>query len=128
MKASIKNNIDAIILSIDGKVDYESQDQVCDTIIKTIENNKKNNQPKQIIVNFEKLEFVGSCGITQFVQNLKSIHTDTSVVPKYCGVRSEFQKIMNAFDEEHEFEFFEDETLSPQTSKVRSGKRSKLDH
>jgi anti-anti-sigma factor len=128
MKARIKNNADAIILYFDGKVDYESQNQVCNTLQNTIEKNKTDATPKKIIVSFENLEFVGSSGITQFVQSLKAIHADTDVIPKYCGVRSEFQKIMQAFDSEHEFEFFTDESLSPTPQKTRAGKPSKIDH
>jgi anti-anti-sigma factor len=118
MKARIKNDKDTIVLYIMGKVDYESQDGVCDFINNTIEKNKKDETPKKIIVNFQSLEFVGSSGITQFVQSLKAIHHDTDVTPKYCGVKSEFQKIMRAFDEEQEFDFYDDEALSRRGGKA----------
>jgi anti-anti-sigma regulatory factor len=65
----------------------------------------------------KNLEFVGSSGITQFVQSLKAMHTQTDVVPKYCGVRSEFRKIMKAFDEENAFDFYDDEALSKRNGK-----------
>ncbi len=124
MKARIKNNIDSIILYIDGKVDYESQDGVCTFITKTLSNNSKESSPKTVVVNLENLDFVGSSGITQFVQNLKMIHQEAGVAPKYCGVKSEFQKIIRAFDEEGEFEFFEDEALKARVV----FKKSNLDH
>lgn len=124
MKARIKNNKDSIVLYIDGKVDYETQDDICTFITKTIVNNQKIEIPKRVIVNFENLDFVGSSGITQFVQNLKIIHHEAGVTPKYCGVRSEFQKIIKAFDEEGKFEFYEDETLSARVV----NKRSSVDH
>jgi anti-anti-sigma factor len=117
MKARIKNSADSIVLYIDGKVDYETQDDVCVFINKTIERNKKDETPKKIVVNFQNLEFVGSSGITQFVQSLKQIHNETDVTPKYCGVRSEFQKIMKAFDAENEFDFYDDEGLSRRNGK-----------
>ena len=117
MKARIKNNNDSIVLYIDGKVDYETQDDVCVFINKTIERNKKDETPKKIVVNFQNLEFVGSSGITQFVQSLKQIHTDTHITPKYCGVRSEFQKIMKAFDSDNEFDFYDDEMLNRRNGK-----------
>src|ERR1700759_4655963 len=98
MKARIKNNKDSIIVYVDGKIDYETQDGVCDFINKTIEKNKTDETPKKIIVNMQDLQFVGSSGITQFVQSLKNIHHETDVTPKYCGVRTEFQKIIKAFD------------------------------
>ena len=124
MKARIKNNRDSIVLYIDGKVDYESQDGVCTFITKTIEKNLKDETPRKVIVNLENLDFVGSSGITQFVQNLKIIHQEAGIAPKYCGVKSEFQKIIKAFDDEGQFEFFDDEAL---TARVVS-KKSSIDH
>lgn len=118
MKARMKNNNDSIVLYLDGKIDYETQDDICLFINKTIEKNKKDEAPKKIVVNLMNLDFVGSSGITQFVQSLKQIHTETHVTPKYCGVRSEFQKIMKAFDVENEFEFFDDEALSRRNGKA----------
>lgn len=122
MKARIKNTPDSIIISIDGKVDYETQDEICNLINRTIEKSQTSGQKtdqvaKKIILNLKELEFVGSSGITQFVQSLKAIHQQTDIVPKYCGVRSEFKKIMKAFDETNEFDFYDDEALSKKNGK-----------
>lgn len=117
MKARIKNQKDSLVISLVGKVDYETQDEVCAVINKALENSKKDETARKIVVNLKELEFVGSSGITQFVQHLKTIHNDTDVTPKYCGVRSEFQKIIKAFDEENEFEFFDDEMLTKKNGK-----------
>jgi anti-anti-sigma factor len=107
MKARIKTQASSIVLYLDGKVDYETQDEVCQFISKTIAKNKTDQTPKNIIVNLQNLEFVGSTGITQFVQQLKNIHQESKVLPQYCGVRSEFQKIIKAFDEDDQFRFIE---------------------
>ena len=117
MKAKIKKNEEQIILSLEGKIDYESQDEACAVINKTIERNKSDETPKKILVSMKDLQFVGSAGITQFVEQLKKIHDSTDVTPKYIGVKSEFQKIIKAFDEENEFEFFDDEKLSRKNGK-----------
>jgi anti-anti-sigma factor len=117
MKARIKNTNESIIISIDGKVDYETQDEVCRLINSTISKNKENQAARNVILNFKNLEFVGSSGITQFVQTLKSIHQNTDVVPKYCGVRSEFKKIMKAFEAANDFDFYDDEGLSRRNGK-----------
>ena len=119
MKARIKNTNESIIISLDGKVDYESQDEVCNLINRTVSQNQNRTDQtaKKIILNLKELEFVGSSGITQFVQSLKAIHQQTDIVPKYCGVRSEFKKIMKAFDETNEFDFYDDEGLSKKNGK-----------
>jgi len=118
MKAKVSHHSTSIVISIDGKVDYETQDGVCNFINTTIERNKRDQTAKQIIVNLQNLEFVGSSGITQFVQSLKNIHNETHFTPKYCGVRSEFQKIIKAFDDENEFDFYDDASLSKQNGKA----------
>ena len=120
MKARIKNTNESIIISLDGKVDYESQDEVCNLINRTVSQNQNRTDQaaKKIILNMKELEFVGSSGITQFVQSLKAIHQQTDIVPKYCGVRSEFKKIMKAFDETNEFDFYDDEGLSKKNGKT----------
>jgi len=117
MKAKIKQNSDILVLSLEGKIDYESQDDACALINKTIVKNKTDEVPKQILVSMKELQFVGSAGITHFVEQLKKIHETTDVTPKYIGVKSEFQKIMKAFDAENEFEFFDDEKLNRRNGK-----------
>ena len=118
MKAKIKQqNNETLILSLEGKIDYESQDVACAFINKTIKKNKTDEVPKQIIVSMKDLQFVGSAGITNFVEQLKKIHTDPHITPKYVGVKSEFQKIIKAFDADNEFEFFDDEALTRRNGK-----------
>jgi anti-anti-sigma factor len=117
MKAKIKQNNDQIILTLEGRIDYETQDDACAVINKTIEKNKTDETPKKILVSMKDLQFVGSAGITHFVEQLKRIHDETAVTPKYIGVKSEFQKIIKAFDDENEFEFFDDENLTRRNGK-----------
>ena len=107
----------SIIISVDGKIDHETHDAVCDFINNTIEKNKQATISREIIVNLQNLEFVGSSGITQFVQSLKSIHNETDFTPKYCGVKSEFQRIFRAFDDDNEFDFYDDTSLLKRNGK-----------
>ena len=57
----------------------------------------------------EKLEFVGSSGISSFVQTLKEFTAVAQTKPRYCNVKSEFRRIIKAFDEEDLFQFYETE-------------------
>jgi anti-anti-sigma factor len=118
MKAKISSLDESIVISIDGKIDYETQDAVAAFIGSTIERNQRDHAAKEIILNFANLEFVGSSGITQFVQSLKNIHNETEFTPKYCGVKSEFQKIIKAFDEGNEFDFYDDTSLMKRNGKA----------
>jgi len=118
MKAKISSQDESIVISIDGKIDYETQDAVAAFIGSTIERNQRDHAAKEIIVNFSDLQFVGSTGITQFVQSLKNIHNETDFTPKYCGVKSEFQKIIKAFDEGNEVDFYDDTSLMKRNGKM----------
>lgn len=117
MKARIKNTEASIIISLDGKVDYETQDEICRLINSTIAKNKENQAIRNVILNLKNLEFVGSSGITQFVQSLRTIQQNSDFVPKYCAVRSEFKKIMKAFDTATDIDFFDDEGLTKRNGK-----------
>jgi anti-anti-sigma regulatory factor len=61
----------------------------------------------QIIFNLENLEFVGSSGISSFVQALKEFNLQAPSRPIYCNVKSEFKRIIKAFDEEAIFDIEE---------------------
>jgi anti-anti-sigma factor len=103
MKTQIKKNGNTIIVSVDGRIDYETQENLRSIIKKT------DRIPHKIIFNFENLEFVGSSGISNFVQTLKDFSSHAPVKPRFCSVGSEFQCVIKAFDEEEVFEFYDTE-------------------
>ena len=108
MKTSIKKNKETIVVDMQGRLDYETNLPLRDNLFRLIQETKTDTVPKKIILNLEKLEFVGSSGISAFVQMLKDFNASAPTKPLYCNVKSEFQKIIRAFDEEKQFEFSED--------------------
>ena len=109
MKTRIKKEGDTIVVSVDGKLNYEGQLPLKEDLLKIIGSTKTDGTPKKIIFNLERLEFVGSSSISSFVQTLKDFNHRSPQRPIYCNVRSEFQKIIRAFDEENGFEFVDSE-------------------
>ena len=111
MKTQIKRNGDTVVVSIDGKIDYETQVPLKDELQRLARNTntRTDSTPTKVIFNLKNLEFVGSSGISNLVQTLKDFNTRSEVKPRYCHVRSEFQKIIKAFDEEQGFEIFDTE-------------------
>jgi anti-anti-sigma factor len=109
MKTEIKKTGDTIIVSMNGRLDFETHVPLREDLTKLIDQNEKNAVPSKIIFNFEKLEFVGSSGISSFVQLLKDFNSASSTRPRYCNVKSEFRKIIKAFDVAEIFEFHESE-------------------
>lgn len=109
MKTQITKTGDTLIVTMDGKIDFESYTPLQENLAKIIDQSKTDSTPKKIIFNLEHLEFVGSSGISSFVHMLKEFNATAPTKPRYCHVKSEFRRIIKAFDEAELFEFFDNE-------------------
>jgi anti-anti-sigma factor len=108
MKTQIRKDGDAIVVSMEGRLDFETHIPLREDLARITER-PTDSVPKKIIFNLEKLEFVGSSGISSFVQTLKDFNAGVPNKPRYCNVKSEFRRVIKAFDEEEQFEFYESE-------------------
>ena len=125
MKSQIKKVGEAIVVDVDGKLDYETQDAFKERLRELAmkrNQSKTDSVPTQIIFNMEKLEFVGSSGITQYIQTLKDFAHKTDEKAKIMNASSEFKKVMKAFDDEDVFEFDESSAASS-AGRKSSGKQ-----
>ncbi len=104
MKTQFQRSGDTLVVSIKGKIDFASQETLKEDLYKLLKPPKTDEVPKNIIFDMGKLEFVGSSGITSFIQTLKDFNTKAPNKPCYQNVKSEFQKIIRAYDEENAFE------------------------
>ncbi|NBX75519.1 MAG: anti-sigma factor antagonist [Proteobacteria bacterium] len=95
-----------VIFNLEGHLDFETITQFEHSCRRLL---AKDAQPR-IVVNMETLRFVGSSGISQFVEVLKTInHRDCR--PKLVSVSSEFEKILRALEtKRNPFDIFESET------------------
>lgn len=110
MKTNFKKIGDTVVVSMDGRLNYEIQEPLKEDLYKLVENTKKGDSvPQKIIFNLENLEFVGSSGISTFIQTLKELSNRASTKPRYCNVKSEFKRIIKALDDSGNFEFYENE-------------------
>lgn len=109
MKTNIKKSGDTIVVEFNGKLNFEIREPLKNDLSKIIDENRTDSTPKKIIFNLEKLDFVGSSGISNFIQTLREFNHSLEVKPKYCHVKSEFQKIIKSFDDEQEFNFYDSE-------------------
>ena len=98
-----------IVVSMDGRLDFETHVPLREDLSKLADQAKSDSVPRKIIFNLEKLEFVGSSGISSFVQTLKEFNASVPTRPRYCNVKSEFRRVIKAFDEEAIFEFYDSE-------------------
>lgn len=109
MKTQMKKIGDTIVVEFDGRLDFETAIPLREELSKLLNQTKTDSAPKKLIVNMENLEFVGSSGISSFVQTLKDFNTAAPTKPRYCNVKSEFRRVIKAFDEQDGFEFFDNE-------------------
>jgi len=109
MKTQIKKQGDTIIVSMNGTLDFETHVPLREDLSKIIRHAKTDQAAKRIIFDLEQLEFVGSSGISSFVQTLKDFNTAAPTKPAYCNVKSEFKRVIKAFDENDGFQFFDNE-------------------
>lgn len=110
MNTKIIKKGDTIIVSMNGRLDFETQEPLKNDLRRIMDQTQKTDSvPKKVIFDLQNLEFVGSSGISSFVQTLKDFNHHSPSRPKYCNVKSEFKKVMKAFDENDTFEFWEND-------------------
>jgi anti-anti-sigma factor len=96
-----------VIFELEGQLDFETTQQfqeACATVM------RQHGNAGRMVFNMERLRFVGSSGINQFIRVLKSFNVGPER-PKYCRVSPEFEKLLRAFETTRSpFEVFPDET------------------
>jgi anti-anti-sigma factor len=108
MKTQVKKQGDTIVVTMDGKLDFETSIPLREHLTRVIDQAKTDSTAK-IIFNLENLDFVGSSGISSFVQTLKEFNVNSPSATVYCNVKSEFRRVIKAFDEDEQFKFFDNE-------------------
>lgn len=107
MKTRIKKQGDTVTITIDGKVDHETQEPFRNDLARLIQDTRRDSVAKKFIFDLSSLEFVGSSGITSLIQSLKEFNQQCGSQPTYQNVASEFQKIIRAFDTQASFHFLD---------------------
>jgi anti-anti-sigma factor len=98
-----------LVFELEGHLDFETTLQFQDTCTALI----KKHQVERVIFNFERLKFVGSSGINQFIQVLKQFNARPTNKPKLCHLSPEFVKVFRAYQaSRHPFDIHESENLA----------------
>ncbi|RYZ67753.1 MAG: STAS domain-containing protein [Proteobacteria bacterium] len=126
MKSKIEKTEDSVLISVDGKIDYESQEPFKESL-RTVSRDSARSAntdsvPTKVIFNLEKLEFVGSSHISQFLQTIRDFGSRTPESrPTIKNASPEFKKMMKAFGDHERFDF--------QDPVIETGRRRKpMDH
>lgn len=106
MRAKQDGNV--LMLELEGHLDFETTVQFKETCKDLI----AKNTASRLIFNLEKLKFVGSSGINQFVKVLKEFNS-LKEKPRYIRLSTEFNRIFRALQtSRNPFEIFEDENTA----------------
>ncbi len=103
-----KQDGNVLLFELEGHLDFETTQQFEGTCTAMIERAPDS----RVIFNLEKLRFVGSSGINQFIKIMKTFNgLDTK--PRLCYVSSEFEKMFRAYQTtRNPFEIVESEVLA----------------
>lgn len=103
MQAKIRVKKEVTVLELEGHIDFETARPFRDQCIEII-SQAKESKP-QIIFNMKSVKFVGSSGLSSFIQTLKEFNK-LGTKPRFCGVSSEFKKMFKIYSPEESFEIF----------------------
>ena len=110
MKAVMrKNTNDVLIVDLKGEVDFASAEPFYQTCMSEL--SKKN-----IVFNLKKLSFVGSDGLSSFMNTIKDLRKKSKL--QFCCVGSEFQRVF-ADSEIKDVAIYEDEQSAANAFKSR---------
>ena len=89
MQAKLEKKEGVTIVHLSGRIDYESADRFRETCLKMLNDQK-------LVFNLEGLSFVGSSGITPFLQTMNDLSSQNKGQLKFCQVGVEFRKIFES--------------------------------
>lgn len=89
MQAKVKKEKDAYVIQLSGKVDFDSSEPFRKTVMNHIVGSN-------VVFNMSELDFVGSNGITPFVETIKNLCDSTEGSVRFCNLSSEFVRIFEA--------------------------------
>lgn len=101
MKINVHQEKDLIIIRLIGCLSHESMDFFRKACLREL-------PEKKVIFNLERLNFVGSSGITSFLNVITSLSEVNQSGIRFCCVASEFQRIFKTSPMNH-IEIHEDE-------------------
>lgn len=91
MKIDVNANSESVVMSFTGFLDFESVGQFSEVM-------NKLSLSKKLVFDFKDLEFVGSSGITSFIDTIDKIYQKHEGQIKLAGVGSDFRKIIEGYN------------------------------
>jgi anti-anti-sigma factor len=92
MEAKVEDRDGIFVVNLSGHLDFESADSLKSQCIKIFTN-------RDVIFNLQGLNFVGSSGITPFLELLTELSKSNGDKFKICAVSTEFMRLFEASGE-----------------------------
>jgi anti-anti-sigma factor len=89
MEAKVENRDGVYVVNLSGRMDFESADSLKSQCLKNFTN-------KEVIFNLRELNFVGSSGITPFLELLTELSKTSGNKFKICNVGIEFMRMFES--------------------------------
>lgn len=89
MKAMIRQEGEVFVIHLKGKIEFDSTEPFRDTVLSHLKSQK-------VVFNLESLNFVGSNGITSFIETMVELCNSQGSSVHFCNLSSEFQRIFEA--------------------------------
>ena len=90
MRAEITKTGDITIVRLEGQINFEAIHLFRDQCVNKLKGSK-------VVFDLGHLNFVGSTGITSFFEIIKDVVEGNLLEPKFSNVKSEFQKLFQAW-------------------------------
>jgi anti-anti-sigma factor len=91
LKANITHEGDVTIVELQGKLNFENQQDLRSSLADILL------AGRPVVVDMNDLDFIGSSGVTNFIQTIREVSQEVGATPRFCNVSREFRKIMHAF-------------------------------
>lgn len=108
MKTLVSKKGDTLIVRMNGKLNYETCHPLRENLGRIVKN-YTDAVPLKIIFNLEDLDFVGSSGISSFLNTLREFNLTHDIKPRYCHVKNEFRKILDSMAFDEKFDLYDSE-------------------
>ncbi len=104
MEAKITKAADVTVVALSGYMNFETTLPFRKTCFDSLLN-------KSLIFDLRALSFVGSSGLTSFVEVIREFRKTSGAPVKFCGMSNEFRRLFWA-SEMADIEVYEDQTLA----------------
>ncbi|MCB9026806.1 MAG: STAS domain-containing protein [Bdellovibrionaceae bacterium] len=89
MQAKVEIKEGVTVFHLSGRIDFEAADRFRETCLRMP-------QDQKLVFNLESLSFVGSCGITPFIETMQDLFLQNQGRLKLCRVGVEFRKVIES--------------------------------